>query len=212
MALTFYYGSGSPFAWKVWLALEHKQVPYELRVLSFQAGELRTPEYVAISPRHKVPAIVDGDFALYESSAIVEYLEDHHRGPSLWPADQRDRAIARRISAEVDHYLYPAVRKILVQTSFRRDGIADEAEVRAGKQALADDLRLLEIGARDFVAGALSAADYAVYPVLAQARRLDERFPEHEVGALLDDRVRAYMARIEALPYFAKTIPPHWKS
>jgi glutathione S-transferase len=38
--LTFYYGSGSPFAWRVWLALEHKQIPYEMRILSFSSGEL----------------------------------------------------------------------------------------------------------------------------------------------------------------------------
>ena len=47
MALTFYYGSGSPYAWRVWFALEHKQVPYELQVMSFSAGDLRKPEYLA---------------------------------------------------------------------------------------------------------------------------------------------------------------------
>ena len=41
MALTFYYGSGSPFAWKVWLTLEHKQIPYEFRLLSFDRGDLK---------------------------------------------------------------------------------------------------------------------------------------------------------------------------
>ena len=38
MALTFYYASGSPFAWRVWLALEHKQLAYEHKVMSFSAG------------------------------------------------------------------------------------------------------------------------------------------------------------------------------
>ena len=40
MALTFYYGSGSPYGWRVWLALEHKQITYELKTMSFSAGDL----------------------------------------------------------------------------------------------------------------------------------------------------------------------------
>jgi len=40
MAIDFYYGSGSPFAWRVWLALEHKALPYELKVMSFDSGDL----------------------------------------------------------------------------------------------------------------------------------------------------------------------------
>jgi len=51
MPLTFYYGSGSPYSWRVWFALEHKRIPYELKVLSFSAGDLKKPEYAAINPR-----------------------------------------------------------------------------------------------------------------------------------------------------------------
>ena len=46
MANTFYCGSGSPFAWKVWLVLEHKKLAYDLKVLSFQAGDLKKPEFL----------------------------------------------------------------------------------------------------------------------------------------------------------------------
>ena len=80
MAIVFYYGSGSPYAWNVQLALEHKALPYERRVLSFSAGDTRKPEFVAINPRHRVPTIVDDGFALYESNAIVEYLDEQYPG------------------------------------------------------------------------------------------------------------------------------------
>ena len=66
LAITFYYLSGSPFSWKVWLSLERKQVPYDLRVLSADAGDLKERDFLAINPRGKVPAIVDDGFSLYE--------------------------------------------------------------------------------------------------------------------------------------------------
>jgi glutathione S-transferase len=54
MSLTLYAGSGSPYVWKVWLALEFKGLEYTLKMLSFSAGETRTPEYRAISPRARL--------------------------------------------------------------------------------------------------------------------------------------------------------------
>src|SRR5215210_7137745 len=104
MALKFYYGSGSPFGWRVWLALEHKGIPYERFTLSFGEGQTKTAEYLAISPRGKVPSIVDRDFKLYESDAIVEYLDERFTdGPPLFPKDVEGRAVARRIVRESDN-------------------------------------------------------------------------------------------------------------
>ena len=80
MSIVLYYGSGSPYAWRVQLALEHKALPYERKVLSFSAGDTRKPEFLALNPRHRVPVIVDGDFVLYESNAIVEYLDEAYPG------------------------------------------------------------------------------------------------------------------------------------
>ncbi|MGH8534801.1 MAG: glutathione S-transferase family protein, partial [Gammaproteobacteria bacterium] len=58
MSITFYCGSGSPPAWRVWLGLEHKQLPYELKMLSFSAGDLKTEEFTQLNPRQKVPVLV----------------------------------------------------------------------------------------------------------------------------------------------------------
>ena len=80
MPLILYYGSGSPFAWRAQLALEHKALEYELKILSFSAGDTRKPEFVALNPRHQVPVLVDGDFILYESNAIVEYIDEAYPG------------------------------------------------------------------------------------------------------------------------------------
>ena len=106
VAVRFYYASGSPFAWRVWLALERKGIPYHLKTLSFDAGDLKTPEFSALNPRRRVPVLVDDDFALAESAAIVEYIEDRWpNGPALFATEPRKRAIQRRMVREADHYL-----------------------------------------------------------------------------------------------------------
>ncbi|HVO04591.1 MAG TPA: glutathione S-transferase family protein, partial [Candidatus Cybelea sp.] len=78
MAITFYFGSGSPYAWKVWLALEHKGIPHEAKRLTFDPDQTKTPEFLKINPSGKVPALVDGDARLYENAAICLYLADKY--------------------------------------------------------------------------------------------------------------------------------------
>ena len=50
MGILLYCGSGSPYAWRAQLALEHKALPYELKILSFAAGDTRKPEFLALAP------------------------------------------------------------------------------------------------------------------------------------------------------------------
>jgi glutathione S-transferase len=102
----FYYGSGSPYAWRVWLALEHKGIPCHRKTLSFDGGDLTTAEFGALNPRRRAPVLVDDDFALAESAAIVEYIEERWpSGPALFALDSRQRAIHRRMVREADDYL-----------------------------------------------------------------------------------------------------------
>jgi glutathione S-transferase len=210
MALTFYYGSGSPFAWKVWLTLEHKQLPYELRLLSFDQGDTEKPEFLALSPRGKVPTLVDEGFALWESSAILEYLEERFPTPALLPKDAKTRAVARRIANEADSYLYPAQRRLFELTVYSQDGDAQAIEL-AKEDVSRETSRFERYLTAEYFAGALSLADFTVYPIVALLQRLDVRRPEHSVTARFGEPLRAWSKRIESLPYFAKTVPPHWK-
>jgi len=131
MALTFYYGSGSPYAWRVWLALEHKALAYELKTVSFSAGDLTKPEYLAMNPRHKVPTIADNDFFLYESAAILEYLEEQYStGKVLFPGSVRQRAVIRRLVREADEYLAHALERLVDSVLFttRKNGICRKSQ------------------------------------------------------------------------------------
>lgn len=76
------YGSARSRATLVQWYLEELAVPYELVTLDMQAGEHLQPAYLALNPFGKVPAIVDGDFKLWESGAIVMYLSDKYSTPT----------------------------------------------------------------------------------------------------------------------------------
>lgn len=214
MALTFYYGSGSPFAWRVWLALEHKQIPYELKTISFSSGELGKPEFLAINPRHKVPAIVDDGFNLYESIAILEYLEDKYRaGPALLPSDVRDRARVRRIMQEADLYVNHALHPLTQEIFFKQKENWDLEAIDRAVKSLAEELKLWEkLDAGDFlVGGTLSAADMTLYPILALALRLERRKADLAIRYMIGPKLSAWMRHMSELPIVHKTWPPHWK-
>ena len=214
--ITFYFGSGSPYAWKIWLALEHKKLFYEAKRMAFDNDDLKTPEFTAVNPRQKVPALWDNGFAMYESSAILEYLEDRYRdsGEPLWPKDMHARAIARRRAAEVVSYIDPMNDKILSEIFGPADKVPDIERIEEGKKALTAELMLIEGWLdKEFIGGdKLTGADFTLYPYLAFLGRVDTRKPGYNLLALVPPKLAAWMKRIEALPYFEKTYPPHWKA
>jgi glutathione S-transferase len=213
MSLVFYYGSGSPFAWKVQLALEYKAIPYERKLLSFSEGDTKKPEFLALNPRGRVPTIDDNGFVLYESNAIVEYLDEAYaaRGPSLFPGDARARAMVRRLVCEVDNYLHPPLDKLLEEAMKKSDEV-DRKVVAAGRQDVIEELRMLARTMRgDYLAGSLSAADFALYPLIAFLFRVEKkRWPELDAQNMLPDPVARWRERIEALEFIDRTVPPHW--
>jgi glutathione S-transferase len=202
MAVVLYYGSGSPYAWRVWLALEHKGAAYELKTMSFAAGDLRTSEFFALNPRRRVPVLVEDGFVLYESAAIVEYIEERWReGPSLFAADPRHRAVQRRLIREADQYLARTIERVA-----GGDGAAE---------ALTDlrhELAYWE-GAitGDHFSGGLSAVDLTLYPFLALTMRIAGRQPGLAATHLVGRHLSAWLERMRALPIIEKTWPPHWR-
>jgi len=212
----FYCGSGSPYAWRVWLALEHKALPYELHMLSFSTGEMRTEAYRAINPRGKVPAIVDDGFAVAESAAIVEYLDDAYPGAGgrLFPRDVRERATARRMVREADEYVAHAMEGLVEQLLFTPEQGPDAAAIERSRGDLVDELDRLERSVKGpFILGDAGAVDFTLYPIVALALRMqDRKRPELRLRESLGPRLSAWMRNVEALPYFARTVPPHWKA
>jgi glutathione S-transferase len=100
----------SPYVLSCFVGLSEKQLPFEVRTVALHEGAQRAADYVETSFTARVPALVDGDFSLSESSAIIEYLEEKWPAPGhapLFPRDVQQRARARQIMAWVRSDLGP---------------------------------------------------------------------------------------------------------
>jgi glutathione S-transferase len=213
MSVTLYYLSGSPFAWRVWLALAHKGIDFELKRMSYDAGDFAKPDFQALTPRRKVPVLVHDGFVLYESAAIVEYIEDRWPDkPRLFSADVQQRARERRLVREADQYFAEAMERLVVAVLFTPPEKRDPVRIAAGSDDLRKELAVWEgMITGDHLAGALSAADFTLYPQIALVDRMAKRNPGLIPADLVGPKIGAWMRRMEALPIVQATWPPHWK-
>ncbi len=87
------YTAPTPNGWKASIALEELEIPYEAHVVNLLAGDQKQPEYLALNPNGRIPTIVDrdaGDFAVFESGAILIYLAE--KAGRLLPTDVKGRS------------------------------------------------------------------------------------------------------------------------
>jgi len=100
----------SPYALSAFVALTEKGLPFTVKTVDLESGEQRLEAYAGRTLTGRVPALVEGDFVLTESSAITEYLDETFPAPeyvTLYPKDRRQRAQARQIQAWVRSDLLP---------------------------------------------------------------------------------------------------------
>ena len=83
------------------IVLTHKEVPYAFHDLE---TEMNTPSHVALHPFERVPILRHGDFMVYETAAIVRYVDDAFDGPKLTPGDARQRARMNQWISAVNGY------------------------------------------------------------------------------------------------------------
>jgi glutathione S-transferase len=113
--------STSPYVMSVFVTLTEKKIPFQTRTVDLDANENRTGDFARMSLTRRVPAIVDGDFHLSESSAITEYLEEAYPAPghaAVYPGDRRERAVARQVQAWLRSDLLPIREERSTQTVF----------------------------------------------------------------------------------------------
>lgn len=214
-----FWASGSPYSWRVLLALELKGVPYTSHLLSFARGDLKTPEYLALNPRGRVPTLRAGSYVVYESVAVLTWLDRRYPEPPLFGHTPEEAGTISRVISEYSAYVDPHVEALIPALYFGQlEG--NEERVRHAVRAIAAELsgldRALDRGS--WITGnAVSAADLVWFPAVQTLQRAAAK----PVAAPLDldllpiarrwPSVAAWMKRIEDLPGYDVVYPPHWK-
>ncbi|TLY57914.1 MAG: glutathione S-transferase family protein, partial [Gammaproteobacteria bacterium] len=104
MAIDIYWGSGSPYAWRVLLALEYKRLPYLSHLLQFSKQEHKSPQMLALNPRGRVPVLKDGDYVCFESLAILYYLDLKYPQPPIFGRTPEEAGTIMRVICEYQAY------------------------------------------------------------------------------------------------------------
>lgn len=144
----------SPFAQKVKIALAEKGIAFESRLPDIIGGDL--DEFARLNPRREVPTLVDDDVAVFDSTIILEYLEDRWPTPALLPASPADRARVRTLEELCDTY-YEAVNWAVMEVRVFQRATGEQAsrlEARAAQQQAGCNAHLeRELGGRTWFNG-----------------------------------------------------------
>ena len=209
--ITVYGFPHSSFVHIVQLVLNHKEVPYTFHDLEPDMG---SPKHLALHPFDRVPILQHGDFVLYETSAIVAYLEELFPTPSLQPDTTRRRARMNQWISAVNSYYYPYMIYHMTHERlvFPELGIASDEKVVS--HALPKVELALEVAERalshgkDYLLGAdLTVADFYLLPstyafsLTAEGKAMYPKFPAFS-------RWRERMEALPAVMKFRAAQPP----
>jgi glutathione S-transferase len=192
---------GSPYTRSALLGLHEKGAAHRLAVLGRDLGAARSEDHLQCHPFGRIPILEHGDFRLYETQAILRYLDAILPGPSLQPRDARATARMNQITGIVDWYVFPYIsvgitaERFMSQRFWNRG--PDEANIARALPRARTCIQELErlIGSAEFLTGdCLSIADLMLAPQLQFFRGT----PEAEAlmqGTSIDEWLKRMQAR-----------------
>jgi glutathione S-transferase len=219
MALEIWWGSGSPYSWRALLALEYKQLPYDSHLVQFAKQEHKAPALLKMNPRGRVPVLKDGDYVCFESLAILHYLDRKYPQSPLFGSTAEEAGTIERVICEYQSYAEEHIMRIIQAILFQGiEGRMEELERALGsvlREAATIEQRLTT--SAWLVGEGFSAADVVVFPGIQMLLRSLERREAQELRPrfLPLERsfpaIAAWVGRVQALPGYERTVPPHWK-
>ncbi|MEO7497656.1 MAG: glutathione S-transferase family protein [Massilia sp.] len=203
--MRLFHAAISSNARRVTLVAEHLGIPLDLVDVNLGSPDDRR-RLAEVNPNGKIPVLADGDFVLWESCAIMQYLADKVDGHDLYPRDPQTRADVNRWMFWACQHWSPAIGILTWENVWKGmtgNGPADQAELARGDAEIDAAASVLEreLAERRWLLGeTLTLADFAIAPSLmytVRARLPMDRYPN----------VMAWFARIEALPAWKHTEP-----
>jgi glutathione S-transferase len=195
----------SPNTWKVRALARHIGAPLEFELVDLTKGQQRSDAFLALNPCGRTPLLIDGDFKLWESGAIMQYLASRTPTP-LWPDGTRIRAdIARWLSWQLAHWnagAVPFAQENVVKQALKI-GPPDPAVIAKAMETFHKEAAVLDehLAQREYlVEDRLTLADFAVAAPLFLAERA--KMPVEPYG-----NIRRWFGRQAALPAWQETAP-----
>ena len=167
--LKLYHHPRSTYARRVVIALAEKKIAYTPVILDMAVRENRAPAYLALNPYGRVPTVDDDGFILYESAAILRYLEDTRPQNPLLPADARQRALVDMHLRLCDVQMARPSGVIVFPKRFLKPERWDLTAIATAKAEIERHLGILEnqLADQDYLVGnQFSLADIAYVPFL----------------------------------------------
>jgi glutathione S-transferase len=196
----------SPNTWKVRAVVAHLDLPVEDVLVDLGKGEQRGPDYLGLNPTARTPTLVDGDFVLWESTAIMQYLASQ-KPNALWPNDLRSQAdITRWQSWYLQHWSASACTPLIFERfvkGFFNMGPPDPAVVTKATAAFHREAAVLErhLASRGYLVGDNpTLADFNVVSGLVYATQSELPLGDYP-------QIREWSARILGLPAWRGTAP-----
>lgn len=203
--MKLYYSPLSSNSMKVRMAAALLDIPLELQNVELPKGEQRRPEYLAVNPMGKVPVLVDGDFVLPESAAIMIYLAESKPGNTLYPAERHARAEVHRWLFWAASHWGPAIGALAFEKVIKprfQQGESDPAQIKRQEEFITGFAKVLDqqLSKHKYVAGnTLTLADIAIAAAFASPVELPLQPYVH---------ITDWFKRIQALPAWQTTQPP----
>jgi maleylacetoacetate isomerase len=177
--------------------LAYKNLPYDTHTIHLvrDGGEQHKPDYAALNPQEQVPTLIDGDFVLTQSMAIMEYLEEKHPAPAILPKDARARAYVRQVSQVMVADIHP-LNNLKVLQHLANDLQLNQAQksdwyakwIRLGFAATEKLLARSAHRTGPFVCGdAPTMADFCLIPQVYNAARYDVPLDDYPLIRAIND-------------------------
>jgi glutathione S-transferase len=218
MDLEIIWASGSPYSWSVLLTLEVKKLQYKSTLIELFKGENRTPEFLKMNPRGKVPVLRDGDYFIYESLAVMSYLDRKFSETALFGDSPHKSAEIMKLMSEYSSYIAPHIGHIISSAFWSNS--PNLTRLEDAKQNLFYELANLEkiLIATNCLAGKeISAVDIFIFPFIQLLMRSEAKLNKHlsNYQPIFDSKkysaISNWLKRFEDLPGYNNTYPPHWR-